>query len=91
MKVFTSGRRTGKTTNAILWLLENKQRVLVLHNQSYALDLKSKYPVIKNQIICWTELEQLKGSHKEIGIDNIDIILSHLIGNRIGLLTATTE
>ena len=94
MRVYQSGRQTGKTTMLISWLERETNRILIVHSAQERDRLLTDYPHISaNQIVtAHHALEgKIRGRHPypELAIDNLDLILPFIFGGSIGPITMT--
>lgn len=94
MRVYQTGRNTGKTTMLVSWLERETNRILIVHSAQERDRLLKDYPHISaNQIV--TAQQVLNGGIRgryprpELGIDNLDLILPYIFGGSIGPITMT--
>ena len=94
MKIISLPRRAGKTTVAIkesaktgkYILVLNKQQARSLFTQSQKLGLNIPFPITLDKI-----LDNKSLWVKEIIVDEAGIILEHLLGRNITMITITEE
>lgn len=93
-------RNSGKTTRMIDWMKDGvgkgETRICLCINEHEAERLRRefcfKFNLEDNQFVTLNTLLRVRGRRKVvIGIDNLDIILKILLGETIGLVTATGE
>jgi hypothetical protein len=94
MRVYQSGRRTGKTTFLLSWLERESNRILIVHSAQERDRLLKEYPHIgANQIVTANHVIEgkIRGRHPlpELAIDNLDLILPFIFGGSIGPITMT--
>lgn len=96
MRVYQSGRNTGKTTFLVGWLERESNRILIVHSAQERDRLLSEYTHIGAEQIVTAQhaIEgRIRGRHPrpELAIDNLDLILPYLFGGSIGPITMTGE
>lgn len=94
-----SGKRgAGKTTMAIGWLLSGADRILLVRDTQEARRIEYQFNLKKEEssrVIPF--FEYLKSPHRlfyrdvKIGIDNAEIILNKMLGNKLEFLTLTEQ
>lgn len=99
MYIFTGGRRSGKTEKMIDWFLgDPRNRIIVTNNKEQAEYLKKmirermgdRFPYYPQIISYHDSGYLLRGSRNfEVGIDNLDLILSTLFRNSVEFVTVT--
>lgn len=101
MKFDIGGRRSGKTTRMIQWLLNGpagENRILVTHSPSEAARIRE---ILKEMGIERNDIEvidfastvdRLRGKSAVVGIDNLEMLLANFLGaNRVTRVAATGE
>jgi hypothetical protein len=93
MEITISPRASGKTTLMIKWLKADKNRILLTFNHQEADRLKYTYPEISQRIYCWEEWKEKQHGveKKEIGIDNANYILQHMLKHEIKKITMSDD
>jgi hypothetical protein len=99
MKVIAAARKTGKTQQAVDWVLEGERvhgypgwsRVLLVHNLEEVVRLRDQFSLDPKQIFSLHEWQRASNVHPEteVAIDNVDMYLHNLIG-RHGVPTLVT-
>lgn len=97
MRVYQSGRGTGKTTFLLSWLERESNRILIVHSaqeRDRLLKLIENHPRISvDQIVTANHVLEgrIRGKYPrpELAIDNLDLILPFIFGGSIGPITMT--
>jgi hypothetical protein len=92
-------KQEGKTTFLVGHMLVNKNNILVVHNGEERDRLVREYPVLKDRVNhpkrIFTFEQVRRGSHRgytgNVLVDNVDLLLNHIIGPGVKLVTATGE
>jgi hypothetical protein len=89
-------RQGGKTHEAVRWLREDPgRRVIITATQDMAADLRRRYELTASQVTTTDTVRSAgRGRHAEYAVDNLDLILPHLLGtgaNPVTVITATGE
>lgn len=94
MRIYVSGRQTGKTTDLLFWLKSTPEGVLIVHSTAEKYRLQKENPELKGRIHTAFDAAEgfLRGRRNIIiGIDNLDLILPALFGAPIGPVMMTRE
>lgn len=98
LQVISIPRKWGKTMMMVDWLIEHENAILLVMNhqerdriiQQYVLD-----DTVSNRVVVFSP-HDLQGARGRVrlpvyGIDNLDIILTNMIGGQIGPVTITGQ
>ena len=99
MKVTANGRQAGKTYALVEWVREGERtdsypgwsRVILTHSCDEARRVRSLYRLDYRQVFSvneWKDFRLGSGS-VEIAVDNVDILLHHMIDQRPNIVTMT--
>jgi hypothetical protein len=103
VKVILLGRREGKTKAMLDWMRaapDGEHRVCVAHSSEEAMrllrenpDLESWQFVGPNEITkgAWSGVLFGRGGRMVLGIDNLDLLLSRLVGWEVGAVSITPD
>jgi hypothetical protein len=89
------GRATGKTWQCLQWLNQHPDGVMVCHSMAEVDRLKREarrlgLQIDSRQFVSANRLEVLRGRQNvSLCVDNLDIILPHLLGAPVDMITAT--
>jgi len=100
VKLLFMGRRRGKTTKTIKWLLEGEQtnifpywsRVMLVANGAERVQLIDKFNLNPRQVFVWDDWKHAAGIDRsvDVAIDNADLILKQMMrGHEIAIITMT--
>lgn len=97
IEFMVSGRKTGKTSSLIEWLRLEPNGVIVCHSEQERQRILKKIKempwgneIKDNQVIsASSSREKLAGRNVVVAVDNVDIVLSWLLGAEIQRATAT--
>lgn len=90
MKIVQLDRQRGKTTGCIAWLCENTANYLVVMDHREVSRIRQTYPVVADRVLPWDAVQwgKLRGRHDvSLAIDNLDLILTTMLGHPIELAT----
>jgi hypothetical protein len=91
--VHSSGRAGGKTYQAVAWVLEQDDRVLVVLNGSHRQAVIESWPAMRGRVFTYHETARAAVEGTSLALDNLDEFLSWWLGpsgRDIGLITWTT-
>lgn len=99
MKVTVNGRQSGKTYALVQWVKEGVEtdsypgwsRVILTHTIDEAIRLRADYDLDYRQVFSVEEWRSARLGHLpvEVGVDNADLFLHRLIGQRPSRVTMT--
>jgi hypothetical protein len=93
MEVVIADRQMGKTVGSIAWLVECEDHVLLVINEAERERLRKKYPLVADRIYTWQYwVSDGRAWHnKYVVIDNVDMILEHLVNAPIVRMTLRAD
>lgn len=104
MRFIIRDRQQGKTTDLLAWMREapeGEHRICVSHARDRAMQLLRENPDLESwQFVTAEDLRghgafsgvlRGRGGRVVLGVDDLDLVLSRLLGWQVGLVTATVE
>lgn len=92
-KVFLGGRRTGRTTQMVAWLMEDpKHRILLTCSANEAGRLTREFDLPKGRVMAFdSQTARLSGDrHTAYGVDDADRVLQFLLQRPIAAMSVET-
>lgn len=98
MEFIVRPRRSGKTTDILMWMNGHKDRVMVVHSVQEKRRLLEwiddrKLEISEAQLITLDQVSRgsLRGRNVRVGVDNLDFMLNALFGAEVDIVAATGD
>lgn len=93
MEIILGGRSSGKTTEAVAWVKEHEDAVLVVLNEQMGRHVQQRYGLDQRQIVTLQQIKngRLRGRTPHLVLDGLEFILASALGTQPEVVTMQVE